>query len=111
MQPVPPERLEIVERREVAAQLGDVLAVAAYVHRIRLRHAHLDAVDDISRIDEPDAAHLVGRQGNGVLVRQLPEVVALEAEIFDAEARLPGRTISGLHAPKFCTRPARMPGS
>ena len=38
----------------------------------------------------------------------LPDVVALEAEVLDAKARRPGRTMSGLQAPKFWTRPARV---
>ena len=38
-------------------------------------------------VDQADAGHLLGREGDRVLVGHLPDVVALEAEVLDAEAR------------------------
>ena len=43
--------------------------------------------------------------------RHQPDLVALEAEVLDSQAGVPGRTMLSLQTPKFCTRPASVAGS
>src|SRR5262249_55821021 len=62
MEAVAPARLKIVEGREVRADDLDRLLVVRVVHRVCLRDANLDAVDDLLGIEEPDPGELVLRE-------------------------------------------------
>src|SRR5262249_32732187 len=83
---VPSEGLQVLEPRDVAVDDSDGLAVRRVVHGIRLRDAHLDAVDDVGGLDESDARKLRSGQLDSIRIGHLPDVVALEAEVLDAEA-------------------------
>ena len=95
---------------DVRAERRHRVVVALVVHRVGARHPDRDAVDDVGRVDQADLPELALRELDERVVGQRPGLVALEAEVLGAEARVAGRVMPGLQAPKFCTRPARVPG-
>ena len=67
---------------------GQVSLVGVVVDRIGLGHPHHAAVDDVRGVDQADRVDLAAAQRQQVGVGARPEVVALEAEVFQAEAGL-----------------------
>src|SRR5829696_2102486 len=80
-------RLQIFEPFEIVLQGRDCALEARVVHRIRPRNQHLDSIDDLARIDQADTSKLLGSELDRLLVGHLPDVVALEAEVLDTQAR------------------------
>src|SRR5512132_3449293 len=90
MEAVATARLEILELSKVSLDRRNRFFVLRVVHRVRLRNEHLHAVDDLARVDQPDPSEFLGRKLYSLLIRHVPDLVPLEAEVFDAEARLAG---------------------
>ena len=80
------------------------------VHRIGLSEPHLDPVDYLRRIDHADPLEL--RLGDLDRVGSESSQMGSSSEQKYSTPRhvVPGRTIPGLQAPKFWTRPVRSPG-
>ena len=64
------------------------LGVVGVVHRVGERHARDVALLDLRRVDEAELRELVLGQLDELVVVHLPQVVALEAEVLQADARL-----------------------
>ena len=63
------------------------LGVVDVVHRIGLRHAHGVAAHDLRRARQAELLELAGGELDQVLVVHAPQLVALEAEVLEADAR------------------------
>ena len=65
-----------------------MVLIDVVVDRVRLGHPDDAAVDDLGGGDEADGVDLAGPERDQVGVGHRPEVVPLEAEVFEAEAAL-----------------------
>ena len=71
---------------EILPDRRDVLAIVVVVDRIGLRLAHHAGVDDVALGDQSDLGDFLLRERDQLRVGRVPQAVALEAEIFEAEA-------------------------
>ena len=96
---------------EAARTIVEVAAVRRVVDRVRLRHAHHGAVDDVRPRRQPELLQLLGRQRDEVVVGLVQSPSPSKQKYSMPRQVVPGSgTIARLQLLKFWIRPTFTPG-
>jgi len=87
VQAVAADLLQVLDALEPGAHRADAALVVGVVDRIGLRNAHDVAALDARGVGEADPLELARGARDQLLVGRVPETVALEAEVLQADAR------------------------